>query len=106
VGRTIAFKDHDHAARHFGVWGDITHVPAAAAAAGYDSIQYWEHCEGCLCDFELMYTSFTGSGVCPQGLEFRTGVMASQPCACKAVAIGAGGDHAMCIACSSFAASL
>eukprot|EP00966_Prymnesium_polylepis_P229846 5318232-Prymnesium_polylepis.2 len=41
--------------------------------AGYDSIQYWEHCEGCLCDFELMFTSFTGSGVCPQGLEFRTG---------------------------------
>ncbi|KAL3914054.1 MAG: hypothetical protein SGPRY_007760 [Prymnesium sp.] len=84
VGRTIVFRDHPDASDYFGVLGDITHVPAAAAKAGYDSIQYLEHCEGCMCDFELLLTRARGNTACPQGLEFRT-------------------DRKKCITCSSFA---
>ena len=101
VGRTIAFRDHQDAALFFGVYGDITNVPAAAAAAGYDSIQYTEHCEGCRCDHELLFTRARGTGACPQGVAFRTGVNASQACTCQAAQIGWPGQSS-CIVCSSF----
>lgn len=102
VGRTIVFRDHPDASDYFGVLGDITHVPAAAAKAGYDSIQYLEHCEGCMCDFELLLTRARGNTACPQGLEFRTGVGASKPCVCQSSRIGSA-DRKKCITCSSFA---
>ena len=102
VGRTIAFRDHQDAALFFGVYGDITSVPAAAAAAGYDSVQYTEHCEGCRCDHELLFTRARGTGACPQGVTFRTGVNASRECTCQAAQIGWPG-HSSCIVCSSFA---
>ena len=104
VGRTIVFNDHPDAARFFGVYGDITHVPAAAAAAGYDSVQYLEHCEGCRCDNELMMTATTspGTSACPRGIEFRTGVNASAPCACVARPIGSD-DRSSCITCANLA---
>ena len=102
VGRTIAFREHQDAALFFGVYGDITSVPAAAAAAGYDSVQYTEHCEGCRCDHELLFTRARGTGACPQGVTFRTGVNASRECTCQAAQIGWPG-HSSCIVCSSFA---
>ncbi|KAL1528837.1 hypothetical protein AB1Y20_010160 [Prymnesium parvum] len=101
VGKTIWFKDHPEAAEHFGIHGDVTNVPAAAREAGYDSIQYLEHCEGCRCSYELMLTKATGTGSCPDGLEFRTGANASKPCLCQPRDIGSGNSQG-CITCSSF----
>jgi len=101
VGNTIVFQDHPQAAEHFGVYGDVTNVPAAAAAAGYDTIQYLEHCEGCRCDYELLFVSKTGDSACPSGIEFRSGINASQPCDCQPARIGSS-SHPMCITCSSF----
>ena len=102
VGRTITFREHQDAALFFGVFGDISNVPAAAAAAGYDSIQYTEHCEGCRCDHELLFTRARGEGACPQGVTFRTGVNASRACTCQAAQIGWPGQSS-CTVCSSFA---
>ena len=105
VGNTIVFDDHPAASEHFNAYGDITNVPAAARAAGYDSIQYTEHCEGCRCDFELMLTTAAGTAACPQGVEFRSGLNASRPCTCVQANIGSA-DRPACIACQSFAGLL
>lgn len=106
VGRTIAFEDHDDASDLFlgpGVPGghlhparDITTLPRAAAAAGYDSIQFLKHCDlACgRCAHELMLTAVSGTGACPPGLALRTGLNATRPCACQSI-------HG-CLACASF----
>lgn len=109
VGTTIVFRDHPEAAEHFGIYGDVTNVPAAAAAAGYNSIQYWEHCEGCTCNAELMLTSSFGSTACSSAPEFRTGLHGSQPCTCQEMKMSSFGDGAgrpECITCSSYANKL
>jgi len=106
VGTTIIFRDHPEAAEHFGTYGDVTNVPAAAAAAGYDSIQFWEHCEGCICSAELVLTAKPSGGACLSGVEYRTGPQGSQPCTCQEKLVGNFGDGAgrpECITCSSFA---
>ena len=105
VGRTIAFREHYEAATYFNSYGDISGIPRAARAAGYDSVQFKEHCEGCRCDHELMLTRADGTETCPGGVELRTGLDASKPCICAAVAIGTE-DRAWCIACTDFAYSL
>ena len=102
VGKTIVFDDHPAASEHFGVYGDITNVPHAAAAAGYDTIQYLEHCEGCRCDYELLFTRARGTAACPRGVEFRSGPNASLPCTCQTAQIGSDAEHRNCITCSSF----
>ena len=102
VGRTIVFREHQDAALFFGVYGDATNVPVAAAAAGFDSVQYTEHCEGCWCNHELLFTRARGTGACPQGLTFRTGANASRACICQAAQIG-WQHHSSCSVCSSFA---
>ena len=80
-------------------------MPQAAAAAGFDSIQYLEHCEGCGCDHELLLTRASGTSACPTHVELRTGPNASRPCECVEAPIGSGSSR-MCIACAGGASML
>ena len=84
-----------------------TALPEAARAAGIHSIQFLHHCDfdcdepdnddppgrgnGNGCGHELMVIQTTNEGTalgtggnraCPTGVEFRTGIDASQPCEC------------------------
>lgn len=99
VGKTIAFEDHGDAVTHFlgrpcGDWGQCDDeirgaLPAAAEAAGYDSIQFMRHCDLCKsnggCAHELMLTKArNGHKACPDHVEWRTGPAARDHCTCIA----------------------
>ena len=112
LGTTIAFDDHYAAARHFlggAPWEDgppaeLNRLADAAKRAGYDSIQFPEHCDGMCgrCASELMLLRSGGRGPCPEaGVELRTGVNASRACECVPAALGSAG-HTMCASCASF----
>jgi hypothetical protein len=127
VGRTLVFDEQFQAQEFFGVIdadgenGGFNNVAQAAAAAGYDSVQFMAHCEGCQCYSELVITNRQANlprqarggplTTCMEGLiEFRTGANASRPCTCQEIKIGAfSTDSAArpeCITCSSFAGFL
>ena len=123
VGRTIAFTDHDEAAAHFlsaemataeyreaHRERDIELLPRAAAAAGYDSIQFLQHCDlSCnRCAHEVLLVSTNGRDAgCPPGVEFRTGWQASLPCECTTVRGSVrDGVTQWCVACESFPPSI
>ena len=124
VGRTIAFLTHRDAAVHFlgsklsneargfprtgceggklvdrqrGIYQcdvELPRLAAVARAAGFDSIQYTQHCDAfCAngpstgggrqqCGHELVLLGASGTAPCPPGIEFRAGLGASRPCRC------------------------
>ena len=95
VGRTLAFDTHTAAARRFlGVDrcadgptcdAEMGRFAAAAAAAGYDSLQFTGHCdlECGECGHEVLLTKARGADGCPAGVDFRTGAAADRPCTCE-----------------------
>ena len=118
LGRTAAFDDHDEGAtfflgRHIGSAEyreghrerDIEMMPRAAAAAGYDSIQFLKHCDlACgRCAHEILLVNANGRTGCPEGLSLRTGPNASKPCGCTTIpGSWRNGVQQHCLACSSF----
>ena len=114
TGRTIAFDDHGGAARFFlgrecqdydprtnlvqcDPANDWIDIGRAAIAAGYDSVQFLQHCdlECGRCAHEIAVFTAPGSGACPSGVELRTGFNASVPCTCT--------EWAGCMSCQEFA---
>lgn len=99
IGRTIAFRSHDHASLYFlgkkcadrrntdhlrqpQCNAEIPRFNAAARQKGYTSIQFLKHCDArCRgCAHELVILGVSGSSHCPL-LEYRNAF--HRPCACQ-----------------------
>jgi hypothetical protein len=109
TGKTIAFRHHEDAAKHFLGHGcsnyecdtSIPEFTRAALKAGYDSIQFGDHCDGrChTCGHELLLTYAAGTEACPAKVQFRAGLNASESCRCQATA-SLRSDRGNCAACA------
>lgn len=114
TGNTISFDGHQDAVRHFLARGCADSLqcdeeirralPEAAAAAGYDSVQFLRHCDLCShsggCGHELLLVGASnGRSACPGHVQWRTGPDGREPCECSLSTTFSSLRHGACAVC-------
>ena len=120
TGATLAFRYHEDASIYFldedcggrsrdSAWDDlgqcddqISRFVVAARDAGWDSLQFTNHCDAPCneCPHELVLTHSSGTEACPPNATYRMGPGGSEPCECKPSTILRSG-RGQCAACAA-----